>query len=142
MRVALATCAALPEPDLDQEIVSTTLSRHGIDAELCVWNDPEVDWAAFDLCLLRTTWDYYRDRDAAEADLIIEHPGRLTLVEAKSAQTASASLFSGAKRVRGHLDDPSRPCDVILAYGGEEAQRRTDARLVPWADLHDVKWIA
>jgi predicted AAA+ superfamily ATPase len=84
---------------------------------------------------------FYRDRDGAEADLIVEHPGRLTIVEAKSAQTAGASLFAGAKRVRGHLDDPSRPCDVVVAYGGEEAQRRSDAKLVPWADLHGVKWI-
>jgi hypothetical protein len=85
---------------------------------------------------------FYRDRDAAEADLIIECPNCLTLVEAKSAQTASASLFAGANRVRGHLADPSRPCDVVVAYGGEEAQRRSDAKLVPWADLHEAKWIA
>jgi predicted AAA+ superfamily ATPase len=86
---------------------------------------------------------FYRDRDAAEADLVIEHPDRLTLVEAKSAQTASASLFDGANRVRGHLVEPSRPrCDVVVAYGGDRAQRRSDAKLVPWADLHELKWIA
>jgi hypothetical protein len=61
---------------------------------------------------------YYRDRDAAEADLVIEHSDRLTLVEAKSAQTASASLFDGANRVWVHLDDPSCPCEVVVAYGG------------------------
>ncbi len=85
---------------------------------------------------------YYRDRDAAEADLIVEHPSRLTLVEAKSAQTASTSLFAGVNRVRGHLTEPSRPCDVVVAYGGKEAQRRSDAELVPWASLHESKWIA
>jgi predicted AAA+ superfamily ATPase len=86
---------------------------------------------------------FYRDRDAAEADLVIEHPDRLTLVEAKSAQTASASLFAGANRVRRHLAEPSRPpCDVVVAYGGDEAQRRSDAKLVPWASLHELKWIA
>jgi len=40
------------------------LSRHGIESELCVWNDPHVDWAAYDVCVLRTTWDYFRERDA------------------------------------------------------------------------------
>ncbi len=85
---------------------------------------------------------FYRDRDAAEADLIVEHPGRLTLVEAKSAQTAGANLFTGAKRVSGHLADPSRPCDVVVAYGGAEAQQRSDAKLIPWVDLHDLNWIA
>ncbi len=84
---------------------------------------------------------FYRDRDAAEVDLVIEHPDRLTLVEAKSAQTASASLFDGALRVRGHLDAPSRPCEVVVAYGGEEVQDRTGAKLIPWALLHEAKWV-
>jgi predicted AAA+ superfamily ATPase len=83
---------------------------------------------------------FYRDRDAAEADLVIEYADRLTLVEAKSAQTASASLFDGANRVRRHLDYPSRPCDVVIAYGGEESQRRSDAKLISWTKLHDEKW--
>jgi len=83
---------------------------------------------------------FYRDRDAAEADLVIEYADRLTLVEAKSAQTASTSLFDGANRVRRHLDDPSRPCDVAIAYGGEESQRRSDAKLLSWSQLHDEKW--
>jgi len=83
---------------------------------------------------------FYRDRDAAEADLVIEYADRLTLVEAKSAETASPSLFDGANRVRRHLDDPSRPCDVVIAYGGEQSQRRSDAKLISWAQLHDEKW--
>ena len=83
---------------------------------------------------------FYRDRDAAEADLVIESPDRLTLVEAKSAQTASASLFDGANRVRGHLDDLSRTCEVVIAYGGDESQRRSAAKLVSWATLHEEKW--
>ena len=83
---------------------------------------------------------FYRDRDAAEADLVIEYADRLTLVEAKSAQTASPSLFDGANRVRRHLDDLSRPCGVVIAYGGEESQRRSDAKLISWAQLHDEKW--
>jgi len=83
---------------------------------------------------------FYRDRHAAEADLVIEHPDRLTLVEARSAQTASANLFASTSRVRRHLDDPSRPCDVVIAYGGEECQRRSDVKLVSWARLHDEKW--
>lgn len=83
---------------------------------------------------------YYRDRDGAEADLVIEHPDRLTLVEAKSAQTASPSLFAGANRVCAHLDDPARPCEVVIAYGGEGSQRRSAAKLVSWQRLHDEKW--
>ncbi len=83
---------------------------------------------------------YYRDRDGAEVDLIVENAGGLTLVEAKSAQTRSASLFDGARRVRGHLAGSAPSCEVVVAYGGDEAQQRSDARLVPWAKLHESTW--
>jgi predicted AAA+ superfamily ATPase len=83
---------------------------------------------------------FYRDRDAVEADLVIEYADRLRLVEAKSAQTASASLFDGANRVRRLLEDPLRRCEVVIAYGGDESQRRSSAKLVPWSQLHEEKW--
>ena len=83
---------------------------------------------------------YYRDRDGVEADLVIEYPDRLRLVEAKSAQTATASLFVGAGRARNLLADPSRPCEVVIAYGGDESQLRSDAKLLPWTQLHEETW--
>jgi len=84
---------------------------------------------------------FYRDRDAAEADAIVERPDRLTLVEAKSAQTASPSLLAGARRVRGHLVDTDRSCDAIVVYGGAEVQRRSEVELIPWSQLHDESWV-
>jgi len=83
---------------------------------------------------------FYRDRDMAEADLVIEHPHRLELVEAKSAETASARLFAGTNRVRAHIATPSKPCDVVVVYGGEQGQSRSDGRLVPWLELGQRKW--
>ena len=81
---------------------------------------------------------FYRDRDGAEVDLLIERPDSITLIEAKSSRTASSSLFAGARRVRRHLTDADRPCEVVVAYGGDEAQERTEGRLVPWSGLHEV----
>ena len=77
---------------------------------------------------------FYRDRNGAEVDLIIEQPAGLTLLEAKSACTPSSSLFDGARRVRRHFPD-SPPHDVAVAYGGEEFQQRGDGRLIPWRML-------
>ncbi|NIW25391.1 MAG: hypothetical protein GWN29_12950, partial [Gammaproteobacteria bacterium] len=54
----------MPEPDADQAVVGEALARRGVEAELCVWNDPAIDWASYALCLLRTPWDYYRAPDA------------------------------------------------------------------------------
>jgi glutathione synthase/RimK-type ligase-like ATP-grasp enzyme len=36
------------------------LPRRGFRPEPCVWDDPNVDWSAFDAVLVRTIWDYYR----------------------------------------------------------------------------------
>ncbi len=78
---------------------------------------------------------FYRDRNGAEVDLVIERPDGLTLVEAKSTMTASSTLFNGARRVRRHFDGVSQSCKVVVAYGGEQFQQREDGRLVPWRML-------
>ncbi len=78
---------------------------------------------------------FYRDRNGAEADLIIEHPSRITLVEAKSAETASSSWFDEARRVQRHLTTLPRPCDVVVGYGGDQLQHRAAGSLIPWRKL-------
>ena len=82
---------------------------------------------------------FYRDRNGAEVDLIIEHLSRVTLVEAKSSETASSSLFNGTRRVRKHFIQTHRPIDVIVVYGGDQCQQRSEGRLIPWHMLHLVK---
>jgi hypothetical protein len=54
-RVALATCAALP--DGDDEVVAVGFER-------VVWDDPSVDWSVYDLVVIRATWDYTTKVDA------------------------------------------------------------------------------
>jgi len=63
-RVALATCAELPDGDEDFGPLTAALAAEGIDAETVVWDDPAVDWSSFDLVLPRATWDYAERRDA------------------------------------------------------------------------------
>ena len=82
---------------------------------------------------------FYRDRDGAEVDLVIENPDGVTLVEAKSSQTASRSLFDGARRVGRHLADTGLQCAAVVVYAGARSQRRTDGRLVPWNRLHTLR---
>ena len=85
---------------------------------------------------------FYRDSNGAEADLIVEHPSRLTLVEAKSAATASSALFAGARRVQRHLAGQSRPCSLAVAYGGEAIEHREAGDLIPWRELHRARFLA
>ncbi|MET0604551.1 MAG: hypothetical protein ABW167_21375 [Baekduia sp.] len=60
-RVALATCAAFPDGDADDAGLPAAIDA---DVTFAVWDDPAVDWAAFDLVIVRSTWDYQGRRDA------------------------------------------------------------------------------
>jgi hypothetical protein len=57
-RIALATCASLPELDVDDAPLVPAFAERGVLAEPVVWDDPDADWAAYDLVLIRSTWDY------------------------------------------------------------------------------------
>lgn len=62
-RVALVTCAELPDLDPDDRLVIAPLAALGIAAVPAVWDDSAVDWAGFDLVVLRDPWDYVARRD-------------------------------------------------------------------------------
>ncbi|BAK35489.1 hypothetical protein MLP_24750 [Microlunatus phosphovorus NM-1] len=62
-RVALATYRALPHLDSDGQRILAGLCARGLDAEACVWDDPDISWTDFDLVLLRSVWDYHHRWD-------------------------------------------------------------------------------
>lgn len=78
---------------------------------------------------------HYRDRNGVEVDLVIDDPGRMALVEAKSSKTANTSLLAGAKRILRHFKHRSDPIEVAVAYGGDEFQQRSSGQAVPWRAL-------
>src|SRR3982751_4667723 len=57
-RIALVTCATLPELDRDDQLLIRPLREAGVEGVPTVWDDPSVDWASFDLAVIRNTWDY------------------------------------------------------------------------------------
>lgn len=57
-RVLLATCAAVPDGDEDEQAGIAALADAGLDVRVAVWDDPDVDWAEADLVVVRSTWDY------------------------------------------------------------------------------------
>jgi glutathione synthase/RimK-type ligase-like ATP-grasp enzyme len=61
--VALATCAEVPELDEDGPALVAALRARGLGPAAAVWDDPAIDWARFDLVVLRSTWDYAEQRD-------------------------------------------------------------------------------
>lgn len=69
MRVAVLRCERLPRfvtweiPDVeslfaDDHQLLAAFAERGVDAEPVVWSRPDVDWAAYDAAVLRSTWDY------------------------------------------------------------------------------------
>jgi glutathione synthase/RimK-type ligase-like ATP-grasp enzyme len=56
--VALVTARAARPLDEDLAPLQAALNEAGASAILVDWDDAEADWAAFDLALLRSPWDY------------------------------------------------------------------------------------
>jgi glutathione synthase/RimK-type ligase-like ATP-grasp enzyme len=63
-RVAVATSVSDEVNfDPDAQILLDALEGAGLEGSMCVWDDPTIEWASFDLTVIRSTRDYTRDRD-------------------------------------------------------------------------------
>ncbi|WP_371659722.1 RimK family alpha-L-glutamate ligase [Streptomyces sp. NBC_00280] len=60
VRIAIVTYDPRPETSKDRDfpLLVRELVATGADATAVYWDDPEVDWASFDLAVVRSTWDY------------------------------------------------------------------------------------
>jgi hypothetical protein len=56
--IALVTARAARGLDEDLPPLEAALSAAGAEVHVPDWDDPEVNWASFDLAVLRSTWDY------------------------------------------------------------------------------------
>lgn len=64
MRIGLATCVSLPEPDFDERPLLAALHDAGHEAEPVAWDGPDGSpsaLAGFDAVCLRSTWNYAHD---------------------------------------------------------------------------------
>ncbi|MFE2075855.1 ATP-grasp domain-containing protein [Streptomyces misionensis] len=79
-RIALATYdpGAGPSKDRDLPVLVRALNDAGARADAPCWDDPDVDWAGYDLVVIRSPWDY--SWRAAEFAHWLERVGRATRV--------------------------------------------------------------
>jgi hypothetical protein len=63
-RVYLASCLRLPEPDPDEPLLVAALEDAGVTASVRAWDDPSVDWSSANAVVMRSTWNYFEQRDA------------------------------------------------------------------------------
>jgi hypothetical protein len=57
--IAIAACERATDLDDDWPLLQPALAERGATATAEVWTDPSVDWASFDLVVIRGTWDYF-----------------------------------------------------------------------------------
>ena len=57
-RLALATCAELPDLDPDDQLLRDALVERGVPVDVAVRDDPTIDWASYQHVVVRSTWDY------------------------------------------------------------------------------------
>lgn len=75
---------------------------------------------------------FWRDSNGVEVDLVDERDHNVRLWEAKAGKTVAGDMFAGLESV-GTL--AGVPADRrFLVYGGEVAQTRTVARVLPWRE--------
>jgi O-ureido-D-serine cyclo-ligase len=56
--IALVSARAAHNLDYDQAPLEQALREMGAQVHIADWDDPAVDWRAFDVAVLRSTWDY------------------------------------------------------------------------------------
>lgn len=64
MKLRVATCVQLPEPDVDEAPLAAALDRAGVTHSLVAWDDPHADWDAPIPTIIRSTWNYVHDVEA------------------------------------------------------------------------------
>jgi hypothetical protein len=61
--IAFATSSVHREHDPDLPLLLQTAADRGTDAHIVVWDDPTVNWTAYDAVVVRSCWDYIVRRD-------------------------------------------------------------------------------
>jgi len=59
-KCTFVTYADLPDLDPDDRLVLDVLVDRGVDCNIAIWDDPDVDWSAAGVTVLRATWDYHK----------------------------------------------------------------------------------
>jgi predicted AAA+ superfamily ATPase len=82
---------------------------------------------------------HYRDSHATEADMIVETPEKVVIVEAKSGSTFSSDMFKSALSCKKGIEEKAKT-EIRAVYGGDNTQPMKDNLLVSWKKIHSCDW--
>jgi O-ureido-D-serine cyclo-ligase len=78
LNIALVTARPARGLDEDEPPLHLALQKAGCNVQIVEWDDAKIDWASFDVALLRSAWDYAER--VVEFLSWVEHASRLTHV--------------------------------------------------------------
>ncbi|WP_332666811.1 ATP-grasp domain-containing protein [Aeromicrobium sp.] len=63
MTITFVSSPIALDRDADLPLLLEAARERGIDAEITIWDDPAVDWKAYDAVVVRSCWNYTTRRD-------------------------------------------------------------------------------
>jgi glutathione synthase/RimK-type ligase-like ATP-grasp enzyme len=144
-RVALVSSARFAHLDDDLPPLVAALARRDVNAVVVDWNDDAVDWAAVDLAVIRSTWDYtwHLDEFLAWVDRVgaatrLANPGPVVRWNADKRyllDLAGLGVPTVSTTVVGPGDDPSaalpRAAEQLVVKPAVSAGARDTERYGP-----------
>ncbi len=129
-RIAIATCADYADLKVDDELFQQALEERGCEARAVVWGEDGIDWSGFDLCLVRSTWDYHEKHREflawirrVEATAMLHNPA--SLIAWNSEKTYLRQLAEGGVRIVPTVwvsrDDDADIEEILASEGWAEA---------------------
>ena len=115
-RLALASCSFWPSGSGDHAGLAEALADRGVRADWVPWDEPQADWAEYDLVLLRETWDYPTKLGnfLGWVDLV----STLTVV-ANSAAVVRWNHHKGYLQQLASAGVPTVPTTIVTTAGSE-----------------------
>lgn len=79
---------------------------------------------------------FWRSHAGHEIDILMDQGHQLLPVEAKSGSTIASDWFDSLRRWRDLAGGEA--ATPYLVYGGRQAQRRTDVKVLPWVQIGEL----
>jgi O-ureido-D-serine cyclo-ligase len=132
--IALVTAAAARNLDEDLAPLEAAMRTAGIAPSIVNWDDEAIDWSAFDLAVLRSTWDY--STRLAEFLRWVDRVSPLTTL----VNPRDVVRWNTDKHYLAHLAKAGVPVvPSTFIEPGEDAGRALDAFLASAGDEFVVK---
>ena len=128
MKLALASCRSLFAWEVDDRPLHRVLQARGVAFDQPAWDEPGVDWGAYDAVLVRTTWDYTERpaafrawTEAVEGRTRLFNAGPILRWSAHKAYLADLEAAGVSVVPTAYVDEPVDLAELLAERGWERA---------------------